>query len=209
MKHLTLHGWAAYTAAFTVLAGALTLAPAAQAADDLHDAKPSRNITAPEARNDNPEGEGMAKSAPMALGKADRAFVTKAATGGLFEVEASRLAASRAADPRVKALAARLVRDHAEAHDALHRVALAHNYPLPDQLSEDQRALVAQLAGLQGKAFDSAFRQRVGIDAHVASIKLFERGSRSTRVPDLKAWIAATLPKMREHLKQARALTSA
>jgi len=204
MKYLTLPGWAASA----ILAGACTLSPATQAADDLHDAKPSRSISAPQARNDNPEGEGMAKSAPMGLGKADRAFVTKAATGGLFEVEASKLAGSRAADPRVKALAASLVRDHTQAHDTLHRVAQAHNYPLPEQLSEDQQARVSHLASLKGKDFDAAFRQRVGIDAHVASIKLFERGSRSTRVPDLKEWIDAMLPKMREHLKQARALES-
>jgi putative membrane protein len=169
------------------------------AADDLDRAKPSRTITGPEAR----------KTAPARLSKADQEFMTKAAASGLYEVEASRLAASRASDARVKAFANALISDHAQALESLKQVALNHNYPLPDQLAEDKRAVVSRLAALSGNEFDRAFLQQAGVADHESDIKMLERARRSTRAPDIKEWIDKTLPRLREHLRQALELKPA
>lgn len=199
------HEWARAAAAGKLLAPCLAvcavvaLTPVCRAADDLQQTKPSRTITGP----------GAAKIAPARLSKADQEFMTKAAASSLYEVEASRLAASRASDPRVKAFADVLIRDHAQALESLKQVALNHNYPLPDQLSEDKRAVVSRLAALSGIEFDRAFRQQVGVADHESDIKMLERARRSTRVPDMKEWIDKALPKLREHLRQALELKPA
>ena len=192
------------TAAASIVAlGLLALAPATHAADETDRPMPSRNMTGPEARNNNPEGEGLSKSAPSRLGKADRAFMTKARGNGLYEIAAAKLAIERASDPRVIAFASTLVRDHAQAQRALGKVASSHNYPLPEQPPDNKRAALAQLAALSGPSFDRAFRNEVGVKAQQAEIKLLERTLRSTRTPDLKDWIETTLPMLEAHLKRA------
>ena len=183
--------------------GILAMAPPTFAAGETEQPRPSRSMTGPEARNNNPEGEGLSKSAPSRLGKADRAFMTKAAGSNLYELAAARLASERSSDPRVKAFAATLIREHGQAQEALKKVALDHNYPLPDQPPEDKRPMLARLAVLSGQEFDRAFRNEVGVKDHQADIKTFERASRATRTPDLKAWIEKTLPKPKEHLRHA------
>jgi putative membrane protein len=188
------------SAAAAVLALILALPCAAQPAGQ----PPSQRSS--DARNGNPEGEGLSKATPARIGKADRAFVTKAAASGMFEVEASRLAASRAASADVKALAATILEDHLQAHKGLQQISLAHNYPLPETLSDAQSAQVKRLSSLSGAAFDSAYRREVGIQAHEDAIKAFKSASRATRTPDLKRWVDQSLPKLMEHLEAARRL---
>ncbi|MDM0108873.1 DUF4142 domain-containing protein [Variovorax sp. J22R24] len=199
MKHLSA---APFASIFLLVLSVLTALPAA-AVDDTEQPKPSRSMTSPEARNNNPEGEGLSKSAPSRLGKADRSFMTKAAGNGLYEIEAATLAARRASNPHVKSYAATLVRDHQQALEGLKRVAVEHNYPLPDHLAPDRRKMVERLDALSGKAFDRAFVRQVGIQGHEADIRLFQRADRATRTPDLKAWIEKTLPSLQDHLKHA------
>ena len=65
------------------------------------------------------------------LTRSDRAFMTKAAQGGLAEVELGRIAAQRATDPQVKQFAQRMVDDHGKANDKLKQVATSKNLTLP------------------------------------------------------------------------------
>ena len=140
----------------------------------------------------------------MAIGKADRAFVTKAAANGLFEMQAAKLAASRSRDPAIKAFAETLLRDHAKAGDGLRGISLEHNYPLPDRPHKEQQALIDRLSSKHGAEFDSLFLRQVGLVAHEEDIKAFRRASRSTQTPDVKAWIERTLPTLEAHLRQAQ-----
>ena len=184
---------------------------AAQAANESsHPAAPERSQRAqaekPGARDNNPEGEGTTKSAPAFISKADRDFVTKAAGSSLYEMEAAKLAESRAADPRLKAFAQTLQRDHQRAFEGLKQISLQHNYPLPEQSPEDKTAILARLKSLSGKEFDTVFRLQVGIEDHREDIKLLERARRTTRTADIRVWIDQSLPVMRHHLEQAQAM---
>lgn len=189
---------------------ALSGAPAVAQPSTNHPAQPELSHRAnkdPEARNTNPEGaDETAKSTPMALGKADRAFMTNAAANGLFEMQAAKLAASQAKDGRVKEFAQVLQRDHAKASEGLQAVSREHNYPLPDRPAKDKQAVLDQLSTKRGGEFDSMFVRQVGIAAHEEDIKAFKRASRATRTPDLKEWIDRTLPTLEAHLKQAQEL---
>ena len=194
------------TLVLCLLLGSTTLLPltCAHAAQDAP--APSQRTAQqqePDARNNNPEGEGLSKSAPSKISKADRSFVTKAAAGSLFEIQAAKLAESRATDSRTKEFAGMLARDHGKALEGLKAISVSHNYPLPDRLPADKQATIDRFASLSGKNFDTEFRQEIGIKAHEADIKLFESASRATRTPDIKAWIDATLPTLKAHLKHA------
>src|SRR5438105_13462235 len=66
--------------------------------------------------NANNANSSAASSAPSS---ADRDFMTKAAVGGMEEVELGRLATQKAANADVKAFGQRMVADHSRAGDEL------------------------------------------------------------------------------------------
>src|SRR5688500_11588743 len=59
----------------------------------------------------------------VAVGDTDRQFILEAASGGMMEVEAGRLAEQNAANQRVKAFGAMMVRDHSAANEQLRAIA--------------------------------------------------------------------------------------
>jgi len=137
------------------------------------------------------------------VARGDRVFMEQAAQAGLFEVEASRLAASRASDPAVRSFAAMLVDHHTAASNELSRLAVQRNVKLPGELPRELRKDLDKLRERSGADFDGAFVLAVGIRQHQADVNRFEKASRGARDPQLKLWIDRTLPVLREHLAQA------
>jgi len=184
--------------------GVLSAASMSHAAEPENTPKASRNIRGDEARNNNPEGEGLAKSAPARLGRADRAFITKAAEGRLFEMAVAELAAKRSSDARVKAFSAWSIKENQQALQALKQIGVSHNYPLPEELTDESRKVIARLEKMSGRNFDRSYRQEVGIKANEQDIDLLKRSKRATRNEDLITWIDQTLPNLER--QKARAL---
>ncbi len=151
-------------------------------------------------------------AAPAPVGAAshfsttDREFATQAAGGGLYEVEVSRIAASRAADPQVRSYAQMLVTHHAAANDQLMGIFKVKNFQPPASMPADKQAKLARIQALSGPELDREYIRTVGLGDHQSDIALFERAARDTADPDLKAWFAKTLPTLRSHLQAAQAL---
>jgi putative membrane protein len=137
---------------------------------------------------------------------ADRNFVTTAAAGGMFEVEASKLAAEKATDPAVKAFASMLVEDHTKVNDELQRLASTKNVTLPSELPTDKKEQLKKLQSISGAAFDRRYVQEIGIKDHLQDIRSFEKASRDAKDPQVKAWAQQTLPKLRDHYAKAQTL---
>src|SRR5882757_10020847 len=91
---------------------------------------------------------GQAMAADTGLSPADRAFVAKAAQGGLMEVAAGKLAAQRGLAPAVKAFGQKMVTDHTAANDKLKALADSKQMSLPDSMSPDENAALGKLEGL-------------------------------------------------------------
>lgn len=136
----------------------------------------------------------------------EREFATQAATGGLYEVEVSRLAAQRAVNVQVKNYAQMLVTHHTQANNELADIMKVKNFAPPAGLPADKQAKIARLQALSGAEFDREYVRLVGLQDHQADIALFERGARDSSDPDLKAWILKTLPTLRNHLQAAQNL---
>ncbi|MDP3822989.1 MAG: DUF4142 domain-containing protein [Burkholderiales bacterium] len=143
------------------------------------------------------------------LARADRKFIQQAAEGGMFEVEVAQLAASKAADPNVKAFADTLLKAHQAANNELVQIANSRKVELSAAPPRAKRRDVEKLARLTGKAFDERFVREVGIKDHEKDIRMFEKGSASVKDAQLKAWIDKTLPHLREHLAMAQKLPQA
>lgn len=140
------------------------------------------------------------------LARGDRKFIETAAGSGMFEVEVSKLAQSKAGSPDVKNFAGMLVDHHTQANDELIKLANAKGVELPPGPPRAQRREIESLGKKEGQAFDRDFIREVGVKDHQKDIKAFEKASKDVKDPELKAWVDKTLPRLREHLAAAQKL---
>ena len=144
------------------------------------------------------------------LSDAERSFMARAAAGGLYAAEVSRLAASRATSPRVRSYAQMLARHHAQANQELAALMRAKGLQPPSGLAADKATKLHRLSALRPSAdFDLGYVRVVGVEDHMASIALFEQARRDARDRDLTAWIDRILPVLRADLNAAQRLNVA
>jgi putative membrane protein len=134
---------------------------------------------------------------------ADQTFVTKAAKGGMAEVELGKLAADKASSDAVKKFGQRMVDDHSKANDELKTLAQSKSITLPTEIGPEEKALHDRLSKLSGPAFDQAYMKAMVSD-HVKDVNEFKMEAKSGKDPEVKAFAAKTLPTLEEHLKMAR-----
>jgi putative membrane protein len=134
----------------------------------------------------------------------DTTFVMKAAEGGKKEVDAGKLASSKASNSDVKSFAQHMVKDHTKANSEL--MSLAKSKQLDAKGKEDAaKDAIAMLGKQAGAAFDRAYMDEMVKD-HQMTVELFEKQSQGGDDPELKAWAGKQLPNLREHLKMAQDL---
>jgi putative membrane protein len=130
-------------------------------------------------------------------------FATKAAQGGMAEVELGRLALERASDPSVKEFGQRMVMDHTRANTELKAVAQKINLQLPTELNSDQKSTRDKLAKLSGAEFDKEYMAAMLKD-HEEDVKDFQTQANKGTNADIKGFAGRTLPTLQAHLELAR-----
>ncbi len=140
------------------------------------------------------------------VARGDRKFIQKAAESGMFEVQVSQLAATKATDANVKSYAGMLVDHHTAANNELVQLANAKHVELAAGPPRAMRRDMEKLGKKSGADFDRDFVRDVGMKAHEKDIRLFEKASKEVKDTQLKAWVDKTLPTLREHLAQAHKL---
>jgi len=146
-------------------------------------------------------GAQTARSADQAApSAADKAFMQKAAVGGMAEVELGKLAQQKAASDQVKQFGSHMVDDHSKANEELKQIAGAKGVALPTALDAKHQKAMEKMQQLSGASFDRAYLAEMQKD-HDADIALFQKQSRSGKDADVKAFAAKTLPTLRDHKK--------
>jgi len=145
-------------------------------------------------------------AAMPAQARSDASFMKDAAQAGAAEMEASRLAQTKAKNADVKAFADKMVTDHARVADELKALAANKKVKLPDGPSVAQKAEIKLIDAGDNDKFDERYAQHFGVKAHESTIKLFEEAAANAKDADVKAWAAKTLPGLKEHLSMAQAL---
>lgn len=135
-------------------------------------------------------------------------FVTNAAIGGMYEVEAGRIAAQRSSNPRIKALGEMMVTDHGKAGDELKPIAAAANLIVPTALDQRHQGLIDNLRGASNEDFDHVYLQQQEA-AHNETATLLETWGRTGDNDALKAWAGRTLPVVRAHQRMVDQLDEA
>ena len=104
----------------------------------------------------------------------DMPFATKAAQGGLAEVQLGKLASEKGSDPDVKAFGQQMVDDHSKANDQLKSVAEKDGMTLPTSPNAKQQMMYTKLQALSGAAFDKAYVADMVKD-HEEDVKEFQK----------------------------------
>lgn len=140
---------------------------------------------------------------------ADRDFIVDQLEDGTAEIALGKLAAERAAHPQVKEYAQMMVRDHQAAAEALKQAASRANVQVtePADLDNDHKELQEDLMKLSGPDFDKKYIEAM-LDEHQEAVNEIERRADADN-PDIKAWVTNTLPKVRQHLEQAKQVKEA
>jgi putative membrane protein len=133
-------------------------------------------------------------------------FVNKAAVGGMFEVESSKIAESAAKVPAVKDFAQLMIKDHSAANAKLEGLAGEQKLTLPKALDEKHQASLDQLKGTTG-AVDQPY-VKAQQDAHNEAVALFEDYAKDGDNDALKAFAAETLPTLKMHQEHVEKLAS-
>ena len=141
-------------------------------------------------------------------GDSDVMFLRKAADAGTMEIAASRLAQTKASSEPVKAFAAMMIRDHGAANEKMKPIAQRLGIQLPSSPPDVKKQELAQLEQLSGPAFDNAYAQQIGIDAHQDAVALFRKAVDDAKDADVKAFARQTLPTLSHHLDMAKQMAA-
>jgi putative membrane protein len=148
---------------------------------------------------------GVATGATGALNT--EAFVKDAAIAGMYEVEASKMALTRAMNPDVKAAAQKIIADHTAANAALKALvdSGAAPGPLPTVMDERRKGMMDNLRGAAAKDFDDRYLDQQTM-AHHEALLAFNGYAKAGDNAQLKAFAAVTAPKLEHHAEMVTKL---
>jgi putative membrane protein len=133
----------------------------------------------------------------------DRDFIQKAGRANLSEVQLGQLALDRGTTKAVRDFAKRMVDDHTKANQALKKLADKKGMDLPSDVSDEQKAVYAQLSKLTGTDFDEAFMKQMASD-HADAVNLFEQKASSSSDPAIQSMARKMLPTLKIHQRMAK-----
>ncbi|MBV8885208.1 MAG: DUF4142 domain-containing protein [Chroococcidiopsidaceae cyanobacterium CP_BM_RX_35] len=142
------------------------------------------------------------------LSKADQQFMTKAAQGGMAEVQLGQLATQNGSSDAVKDYAQRMINDHTQVNNQLTALASQKGFTLPTSIDSKDQATYDKLSKLTGTNFDKAYIKAAGVQAHSQQVSLFQHEAKKGQDADVKAFAAQNLPTVQGHLQMAKSIES-
>jgi putative membrane protein len=151
------------------------------------------------------EPTSTAPTSAAMLSSSDKAFVEKAAQGGVAEVQMAQLAQQKADNADVKQFAQTMIDEHTPNNEQLVKLATSKGLTPPTDPSAMQQKMMTHLQGLSGSPFDKAYIKGQ-VKAHTVMLKLFQSEAKTTRDPELKSFATETTTAIEHHLSMAQGL---
>lgn len=130
--------------------------------------------------------------------KQDAKFVTNAVAASLAEVRLAELALSKSRDEEIKRIASHVKNDHAMLLADLTAYAAEHVITVPLTESEEVRKQLVKLE-TETDQFNKKWCSEV-LELHKVSIENLEKAREKVSDPELRAWSASTLPRLRKNV---------
>ena len=145
---------------------------------------------------------GMAAAADFERAE-EKHFLTKVSGSQEAEIALGRMAADRAESAKVKQFGQRMIADHQKAAMEVKQLALKQGIDLPVPMVPEEKEQAAKFAQLAGKEFDRAYISYM-LKEHMKDVAEFEHTGKQLKDPNVKQWVTATLPVLKEHLTIAK-----
>ena len=147
---------------------------------------------------------------PAIAAPSDGEILAIAQASNTAEIDAGKLAKSRAKNPQVKQFAQQMVKDHSAMNTEL-----AKNLDLKlmdndesQRIRQDALDSLEQLKGMQGADFDKAYIDKQVMMHEEVVAMMQDKLIPKAQSPKLKAALDKAAPKVQSHLKMARQLQS-
>ncbi len=151
-----------------------------------------------------PSGQQMQQQTQMSTEE----FFKEAASGGMFEVAAGKLAQDAAEDPQVREFGQRMVTEHGKSSDELAELAKKIDMSMPSDMESKHKQTLDSLKEQKGAAFDRTYMREMVSD-HRNDIAIFQSYAQNGDNAELKQFAQTTLPMLQEHLQMALEITQA
>jgi len=135
----------------------------------------------------------------------DSMFVQRAGTAAAADVDISRLAVANAQSADVRKFAEAMVQEHERNNRELATIAAHENIGLPKEIDDRHAQLRAQLAVMHGSNFDHFYVETMRRDQERLA-QLLRESQATVSTPELRTYIATTLPIVQDHLQTAQAI---
>ncbi|HEY4356653.1 MAG TPA: DUF4142 domain-containing protein [Acidobacteriaceae bacterium] len=116
----------------------------------------------------------------------DKKFLATASQGDINEIKISELAEQKATDPRVKAFAEKMVKEHNQLEVKMKPFAESWGLTPPGGLDADHQKEWDKLNGLSGKDFDKEYMSAM-VDDHTKALDLFTTEAKDSKDTKFKA----------------------
>lgn len=134
---------------------------------------------------------------------ADAKQLRELAVANMAEIEAGKLALSKASNADVKKFAQKMVDDHTKQLQELQSLAQSKNVQLPTAPDAKHQRETKKLQGLSGEEFDRAY-MRAQVKDHRDAHKIAERAAKRAKDPEVRAAAGKAAPEIQDHLKMAQ-----
>jgi putative membrane protein len=132
-------------------------------------------------------------------------YVSNAAMGDMYEIQAGNIAQQKARSADVKALAKMIVTDHTAASNQMKPLVSAAGETPPTELDQRRKGMIDNLNAAPAADFDKVYLTQQ-VAAHEEAVTLHGGYADNGDTAPLKAHAAKVLPKIQAHLERARTL---
>ncbi len=132
-------------------------------------------------------------------------FLTKVTNSGMAEIRMADFARKNAVYPDVRSFAEMLYSDHSAVSETVKNLASQKNVTLPAMMTDDKQQMVDALEKKTGKNIDKEFISTM-VKNHEAGVDMFDKAQLNTKDTDIRDFAGKTLPTLKMHLEEARAL---
>jgi putative membrane protein len=129
----------------------------------------------------------------------DSEFMTKAASGGMLEVQLGQQVAQKATTPEAKSFAQQMVTDHTKSNDELKALAAQKNITLPTTLGKDQQKVYDDVLAEKGVDLDKKYVSAMLTD-HQEDITEYQEAVTKSGDTNVKTYAQKNLPVLQMHL---------
>lgn len=132
----------------------------------------------------------------------DPSFLAKAHQSNVGEILLARQALSKSTNPAVRQFAQHMVDDHTKADNELMQLAMQEGIRLANAVPAEFFLSYRIFAELSGTLFDRAYME-ANVKAHTDAVSTFVHYANNEADPEQRAYAAATLPSLQQHLNDA------